>query len=1529
MSYEARKTVVSRAPCFNTLLLIGAAIAALATFSAPILDAQVMSGPPPQITYRWETTVFTANKYDLWAIAVDTSGNVYIADVYNSRVLKAVPQPDGSYVSSVIVTGLNVPQGIAVDAGGNVYISDTFNERILKVSPNPDGSYSSPTTLLSDFAYPDGIAVDTSGNIYFTNCSAGQVYVLPSGSASAWEIGAGSDGLNCPDSIAVDSGKNLYVADENAGVFKETWSATGGKWSIPTGTYNVGIVSPALPSPSDPMGIAVDASGNNIYVADDFKVVRETWSGSGYTQTTLADAGTELMGAPSAVALDSSGNIYIGDQELTANPSIARQGYGAVIKETLSGEGPSVGDVPISGTAPFSLLTILFNSTSTLNATTPYQVLSSDALGGEVFIDASAADVSAGYPLTQCAANTTYNAGQYCLVAPSFVPQTSGTRKGGVVLYDSTGNPLVEASMYGTGLGAQVAFSPATQMVLETGITGVQKVAVSGNNLFTNDGTSVLEYNGNTSTSSSIGTFQQANAIAADGSGNLYVTDVQAKQLIKETQMLDGSYVQSVLDQKSFALAGVAVDGAGDVYFTVGDGSIFELTPTQGGGYTEQSITTGAGSQPPAIAVDGDGNLYIADSWNARVLKETRTASGYAESTVADSSASPYPISSPVDVAVDGNSNVYILDGTTSRVVKETPSGGTYVQNLIADTSQAYGLVSPMGIAIAPYASVLIADNNLGEVLMEYVYAAAQLNFGTVNAGSTSQAQSVQVINNGNQVLTAVSPGLVVAGAANTGDFVQVSGSGTPADCTATFSLSPGQACNLSIEFAPAVTESGSISGTATLTDNNLGGTFPQQTITLSGTAQSAGVAPSFTSGASTTFAVGAAGSFTVTASGTPTPALSESGALPGNVTFNATTGVLGGTPAAGTGGTYNITFKASNGVGTDATQNFTLTVNEALAITSGDNTTFTVGALGSFTVTASGEPSPTLSTTSTLPSGVTFSGGVLSGTPAAGTGGSYSITFKASNGISPDATQNFTLTVNEAPAITSGNSTTLTVGAVGSFSVTATGYPAPALSTTSTLPSGVTFSGGVLSGTPAAGTGGSYAITFKASNSISPDATQNFTLTVNEAPAITSGNSKTFTVGAWGSFNVSATGYPAPAPSTASTLPSGVTFSGGVLSGTPAAGTGGSYAITFKANNNVGYICTQNFTLTVNQAPAITSANSATFKVGAAGTFTVTATGYPASVSLGESGALPGGVTFNAANGVLSGTPASGTGGTYNITFTASNGVAPSAAQNFTLNVSSSVLRTITVAPANASVPAGLTQQFSATAHYSDGSTQDITSGVTWTPSTTFVARITSSGLASGVAQGRTTITAAQGSIRGSTTLTVIAPLLQSIELRPPSASIFTGQSLQYVALGHFSDGSAQNISGTVKWSSSNASIATINPGGSARGVGVGTITITATRNGISGTASLTVNPMLVSIAITPANPSIKVGIKTQFTATGTYSDRSKQDLTTSARWTSSNTFVATINTAGLATGASAGRTTIRATVGQTSGTTLLTVTR
>jgi large repetitive protein len=486
--------------------------------------------------------------------------------------------------------------------------------------------------------------------------------------------------------------------------------------------------------------------------------------------------------------------------------------------------------------------------------------------------------------------------------------------------------------------------------------------------------------------------------------------------------------------------------------------------------------------------------------------------------------------------------------------------------------------------------------------------------------------------------------------------------------------LPPGLTLSASGEISGTPTSGGTYAFTAQVADSEAPAATATQSFTLT-----VDTGPVITSADSATFAVGAAGSFTVTATGSPAPELSESGALPAGLTFNSATGVLAGTPAAGTGGSYSITFTATSTAGS-VTQAFTLVVDAGPVISSADSATFTAGTAGSFTVTATGYPPPSLSESGTLPAGLTFNSatGVLAGTPAAGTGGPYPVTITATSSAG-SVTQAFTVLVDVPPAISSADSATFTAGTAGSFTVSTTGYPAPSLSLSGTLPAGLTFNSatGTLSGTPAAGTGGTYAITFTAANGVAPAATQSFILTVDTAPAITSADSATFTAGTAGSFAVTATGYPAPSLAESGTLPAGVSFNSatGTLSGTPAAGTGGTYPITFTAANGVTPAATQSFTLTVNGGGlAITSASSATATSGTAFSFTVTTSGAP-TPTVTHTGALPAGVTFTAnSNGTatLAGTVAATAHGTYPITFTAKNSTGTTS-QGFLLTVDES----------------------------------------------------------------------------------------------------------------------------------------------------------------------------------------------------------------------------------------------------------------
>jgi hypothetical protein len=264
-------------------------------------------------------------------------------------------------------------------------------------------------------------------------------------------------------------------------------------------------------------------------------------------------------------------------------------------------------------------------------------------------------------------------------------------------------------------------------------------------------------------------------------------------------------------------------------------------------------------------------------------------------------------------------------------------------------------------------------------------------------------------------------------------------------------------------------------------------------------------------------------------------------------------------------------------------------------------------------------------------------------------------------------------LTMAQAPSITSPNKTEFVAGQVGAFTVTATGGPTLILSEMGALPPGVTFtaSTGLLSGkAPATG---SFPIVFTASNGVKPDASQNFTLVIDGPATITSPDKATFVTGQAGAFTVTATGFPTPTLSGIGIPPTVLSFLPftGVLSST-AALPSGTYPITFTAHNGVGDDYAQAFILTVAQseAPKFTSPNTASFIVGQPGAFIVTETGKP-TPTLGATGSLPTGVTFAPATGVLSST-AQTPAGSYQITFTAHNGMGPDATQSFALSVGS-----------------------------------------------------------------------------------------------------------------------------------------------------------------------------------------------------------------------------------------------------------------
>lgn len=353
--------------------------------------------------------------------------------------------------------------------------------------------------------------------------------------------------------------------------------------------------------------------------------------------------------------------------------------------------------------------------------------------------------------------------------------------------------------------------------------------------------------------------------------------------------------------------------------------------------------------------------------------------------------------------------------------------------------------------------------------------------------------------------------------------------------------------------------------------------------------------ASTITSGASATFDEGSDGSYTVTTAGYPSATLSENGTLPSGVTFMDNgdgTATLAGTPANGSGGSYPISISASNGVGQSASQSFTLEVNSAPSITSAAHTTFTAGTAGSFTVTSTGGPTPSLSEAGALPDGVTFTdngdgSATLAGTAALDSADTYSFTIDASNGVSPDASQGFTLTVRIPAAITTPDHASFGRYSASSFTVVATGNPTPTLTEVGNLPKGLAYAHGTISGTPTKL--GTFQLSFLANNGVGNEAVQYFTLTITPFQ-VTTTSLPPLTEASPYSQQLAASGGVAPYKWKAKgTLPNGLTLSKtGLLSGTVPAGsvTPGTVQIPIKVTDSKSptkEVLTVTLSLTIN----------------------------------------------------------------------------------------------------------------------------------------------------------------------------------------------------------------------------------------------------------------------------------------------------------------------------------------------------------
>jgi 6-phosphogluconolactonase (cycloisomerase 2 family) len=237
------------------------------------------------------------------------------------------------------------------------------------------------------------------------------------------------------------------------------------------------------------------------------------------------------------------------------------------------------------------------------------------------------------------------------------------------------------------------------------------------------------------------------------------------------------------------------------------------------------------------------------------------------------------------------------------------------------------------------------------------------------------------------------------------------------------------------------------------------------------------------------------------------------------------------------------------------------------------------------------------------------------------------------------------------------------------------------------------------------------------------------------------------------------------------------------------------------------------------------------------------------------------------------------------------------------TITVGPPVVQGITVSPSSSTIALGRQQLYSATAVYTDHSTQPITNA-TWSTSSAAIATIDATGLLMTKAVGNATVTATSGSLSGSTNLVVSQAALESITVNPSNASVPAGLTQQMLATGSFSDGTTKALT-TLTWSSSDTTLATVNGSGVVSTSHQGSVTITAASGAISGSAPLSVAAPILNAIVVQTPPATKILLGSnisgfKYSAIGAYTDASNADITSQVTWTSMVPTVGSIDSSG-----------------------------
>jgi sugar lactone lactonase YvrE len=630
---------------------------------------------------------------------MDGAGNLYIADTGNSLIRKVAA---GTGIISTFAgngiagfTGdkgpatsaeLYQPLGLAIDSAGNLYISDSFESVVRKVTAstgiittvagNGKSGYSGdggPATAAS-LSSPIGIALDSKGNLYIADSSANRIRKVTATTgtittvAGNGQAGFAGDGgpatsaqLNYPGEIAVDSIGNLYVADTNNYVIREVAAGTGvistvaGVSGYPWGRNNyTGDGGPAIKATMNaPRGVAVDAA-RNIYIADtNNNVIRMVAASTGIITTVVGygsvtgDGGlatSARLSAPPSISVDRSGNLYIpspsGNKILLVTNSSTPPATptAAPLFKVAAGTYGSPQTVTISDATPGAAIYVTMDGTSPSTLSQGYN--GPIHVTGSVTIKAVAlapghltsAPVTAAYTITSppiAGITTAAGDGTQGLNGANGLATKAeiGSPQGLVV--DSTGNLYI----------ADGQEAVVWKVAAKTGVISV--VAGNGSRGYSGDGGPATNAQ-----------LQSPAGIAVDSAGNLYIADAVANAVRKVAA--------------STGLITTFAGGQSGSSSTIGDGG---------------PATAAHLNHPGGLAIDGTGNVYIADSYNNAVRKVTSstgiisTFAGGGKTWSDGVAATSTSVWFPSALTFDRSNNLYIAENT-GRVRKvAAPTG--------------------------------------------------------------------------------------------------------------------------------------------------------------------------------------------------------------------------------------------------------------------------------------------------------------------------------------------------------------------------------------------------------------------------------------------------------------------------------------------------------------------------------------------------------------------------------------------------------------------------------------------------------------------------------------------------------------------------------------------------------------------------------------------------------------------------------------------------------------------------------------